>query len=162
MILPILKHPDVRLKSIAKPVIDFNPIKEICSNMLETMYAANGIGLAAIQVDIPLRVIVIDISLDKKSPLVLINPEIQIIDDVSSSCREGCLSVPDIFYEIGRPSTIKVSAQTEYGEYITFNADGLLATCIQHEIDHLNGILFINHLSTMKQKMITKKLIKNN
>ena len=159
MILPILKHPDARLKSIANEVIDFSSIKEISSNMLETMYAANGIGLAATQVNIPLRVIVIDISLDKKSPLVLINPKITVLDKKLNQYREGCLSVPDIFYEVTRPSKISVDARDEFGTEINFVADGLLATCIQHEIDHLNGVLFINHLSQLKQKMITKKLI---
>lgn len=159
MILPILKHPDVRLKSIANEVIDFSSIKEITSNMLETMYAANGIGLAATQVNIPLRVIVIDISLDKKSPLVLINPKITVLDKKLNQYREGCLSVPDIFYEVTRPSKISVDARDEFGTEINFVSDGLLATCIQHEIDHLNGVLFINHLSQLKQKMITKKLI---
>ena len=159
MILPILKHPDARLKSIANEVIDFSSIKEITSNMLETMYAANGIGLAATQVNIPLRVIVIDITLEKKSPLVLINPKITVLDKKLNQYREGCLSVPDIFYEVTRPSKISVDARDEFGTEINFVADGLLATCIQHEIDHLNGVLFINHLSQLKQKMITKKLI---
>ena len=133
------------------------------NDMLETMYAAPGIGLAAIQIGIPKRIIVIDLSKDdeKKNPLYFVNPEIITNSNTDAAYEEGCLSVPGQFAEINRPDKCKVKFLNYHGEEKILEAEGLLATCIQHEIDHLEGILFIDYLSKLKKSMIIKKLSKH-
>ncbi len=163
MILPILHYPDVRLRTVAKPVetVD-DTIKTLVKDMFETMYQAPGIGLAATQIDHHQRIIVIDISDEKNQPLCLINPEI-IEKDGEIDWEEGCLSVPDYYQCVKRANHIKVRALNQQGKTFEIEADELLGVCIQHEIDHLDGILFIDHLSKLKQKRLlekTKKVIK--
>ena len=157
MILPILKYPDKRLRIKAKPVEKFDDtIKELIKNMFDTMYAAPGIGLAATQVNFHQRIIVVDISENQNEPLCLINPE---ITDKSGEIEseEGCLSVPSYYENVKRANNILVKSLQENGEIIEIEADDMLAVCIQHEIDHLDGILFVDHLSKLKQKRLKKK-----
>ncbi len=159
-VLNILHYPDSRLRIKAKPVKEItNEIKKLVSDMLETMYQAPGIGLAATQVDVHLRVIVIDISEDKSDPLVLINPEIISLDGNQKS-DEGCLSVPDFYEPVERAEHVVVRTRTLEGTDIEIDAHELLAVCIQHEMDHLIGKLFVDYLSEMKRSRITKKLLK--
>lgn len=159
--LTILCHPDTRLRTKAKPVdlVD-EQIQNIVDDMFETMYAAPGIGLAATQVDIHKQIIVIDVSEEKNEPLCLINPMILKADGEEES-EEGCLSVPDVYEVVQRAETIEVRALDQHGEAFEMTADGLLAVCIQHEIDHLQGKLFVDYLSRMKQGRIKKKLVKS-
>lgn len=160
-ILPILKYPDPRLHTVAKPVEKVDDrIRELVANMAETMYAAPGIGLAATQVDVHERVIVIDLSEEKNDLLVLINPEIYWRSDEREVFEEGCLSVPDTYEKVERAAEIKVRALNEQGEPFEFHADGLLAVCVQHEIDHLDGKVFVEHLSLLKQNRIVTRLRK--
>ena len=157
MILEILKYPDKKLRTTAKPVIAVNEdIKKQVKNMFETMYAAPGIGLAATQVNFHQRIIVIDISDNCDQPICLINPEI-IEKDGEIEWEEGCLSVPDYYENVKRANRIKVNALNEQGTSFDIEADEILAVCIQHEMDHLNGILFVDHLSKLKQKRLKKK-----
>jgi peptide deformylase len=130
--------------------------------MLETMYDAPGIGLAAIQVGVPRRMLVIDVSREdeEKKPVVFINPEILRVSDDVSAYEEGCLSIPDYYAEVERPASLTVRYVDRDGKQQTVDADGLLATCLQHEIDHLNGILFIDHISRLKREMVIKKFTK--
>ena len=161
---PILYHPDPRLKKLCVPVSDItDEMRLLADDMLETMYAANGIGLAAIQIGVPKRIIVMDLSKDgqKKEPRYFVNPIIKKKDESKSTYEEGCLSVPDQFAEIDRPSKCEVEYLDFNGEKKVLKAEGLLATCIQHEMDHLEGILFIDYLSKLKKSMIIKKLSKN-
>ena len=153
---PILRKKRERLEKVD------NNIKKLMDDMLETMYAAPGIGLAAVQTGILKRLVVIDISKDdvKKNPLFLINPEIIFKSKNTSSYEEGCLSLPGQFAEIERPAECHINYIDYNGKEKKLKADGLLATCIQHEIDHLNGILFIDYLSKLKKDMIIKKLVK--
>jgi len=159
----ILTEPDpfLRQKSITVDKVN-NEIRSLMDDMLETMYKAPGIGLAAIQVGVPKRVIVIDLSKDgeKKNPLYFVNPEIVTRSKQDASYEEGCLSVPNQFAEINRPNTCEVNFLDYEGNEKTLKAEGLLATCIQHEMDHLEGILFIDYLSKLKKNMIIKKLSK--
>ena len=159
----ILKEPDKLLREISQPVdhVGENE-KKLMDDMVETMYAANGIGLAAIQIGFPQRIIVMDISKDKKnkSPMYFVNPIILNKATEQSTYEEGCLSVPDQFAEIDRPNKCEVEYLDYNGEKKLLKAEGLLATCIQHEIDHLEGILFIDYLSKLKKSMIIKKLSK--
>ncbi len=158
--LTILTLPDKRLKTIAKPVTVFDQkLQEFANNMLETMYEAPGIGLAATQVDEHIQLVVIDISEEKNQPLCLINPKI-IQKDGQQVHEEGCLSVPGIYAKVKRASTIEVKYQDETGKEHQMQADELLAVCIQHELDHLKGIVFLDHLSPLKRKMAMKKLEK--
>lgn len=159
-LLPILHYPDPRLHKIAAPVkrVDGKIIKLI-KDMAETMYAAPGIGLAATQVDVHLRVIVIDISETHDQLQVFINPEI-IRTEGKAECEEGCLSVPGIFEKVTRAANVLVSALDEHGRQREVEADGLLAVCIQHEMDHLVGRVFVEKLSRLKQQRITAKLVK--
>ena len=160
----ILTEPNKILRQISKPVDKVGKEEQkIMDDMLETMYAANGIGLAAIQIGIPKRIIVMDISKDqnKKEPRYFVNPMIINKDKLKSTYEEGCLSVPDQFAEIDRPKNCDVEYLDYYGEKKLLKAQGLLATCIQHEMDHLEGILFIDYLSKLKKSMIIKKLSKN-
>jgi len=159
-VLNILYYPDNRLRTKAKPVTEINnDIRKLVKDMLETMYQAPGIGLAASQVDVHLRVIVIDISEDKSEPLVLINPEIISQDGIEKS-DEGCLSVPEIYEPVERAEHVVVRTQTLEGTEIEIDAHELLAVCIQHEMDHLIGKLFVDYLSEMKRNRIAKKLLK--
>ena len=159
----ILTEPNQILRQISKPVENVGKEEQqIMNDMLETMYAANGIGLAAIQIGIPKRIIVMDISKDenKKEPRYFVNPVIKNKDDLKSTYEEGCLSVPNQFAEIDRPKNCDVEYLDYNGEKKQLKAEGLLATCIQHEMDHLEGILFIDYLSKLKKSMIIKKLSK--
>ena len=160
----ILTEPDPFLRQKSKPVEKVNDeIRSLMDDMLETMYAAPGIGLAAVQIGVPKRVIVIDLSKDnkKKEPLYFVNPEIITKSDEDASYEEGCLSVPNQFAEIDRPKNCDVEYLYYNGKKKLLKAEGLLATCIQHEMDHLEGILFIDYLSKLKKSMIIKKLSKN-
>ena len=160
----ILTEPNKILRQVSKPVKSVSKEEQILmDDMLETMYAANGIGLAAIQIGIPKRIIVMDISKDdnKKEPLYFVNPTIKNKDILKSTYEEGCLSVPNQFAEIDRPKNCEVEYLDYNGEKKLLKAEGLLATCIQHEMDHLEGILFIDYLSKLKKSMIIKKLSKN-
>ena len=159
-ILNILKYPDQRLYTIANEVKVVNSnIKKLISDMAETMYGAPGIGLAATQVDVHQRIIVIDISEDKNNLLVLINPRL-LEKRGEETNQEGCLSVPEVFEKVKRAEWIKVSALDENGKKFELEAEGLLAVCIQHEVDHLLGKVFVDYLSNLKKKRIKKKLIK--
>ena len=162
MLLKILLFPDPRLRTVASKVENVNAeIKSLCDNMLETMYQNGGIGLAATQVNIHKRIIVIDISPEKNSPLVLINPEIKVLSsETEMEYEEGCLSVPGFFEVINRPDSIEVSALNKNGEEINIKADGFLAVVIQHENDHLLGKVFVDYLSGLKRQRIKKQLIK--
>ena len=155
-------NPFLRQKSKKVDLVD-DSIRSLMDDMLETMYAAPGIGLAAIQIGVPKRVIVIDLAREdeKKNPLYFVNPEIITNSKTDASYEEGCLSVPGQFAEISRPDKCKVKFLNYKGEEKIFEADGLLATCIQHEMDHLEGILFIDYLSKLKKSMIMKKLSKH-
>ena len=159
----ILTEPNkiLREKSLTVKIVD-EDLKKLMDDMLETMYAAPGIGLAAIQVGVPKRVIVLDIApKDKpKNPMFFVNPEIITKSENSSTYEEGCLSVPGQFAEINRPDKCHIKYLDYYGQPKEIKADGMLATCIQHEIDHLEGILFIDYLSKLKKTMIIKKLSK--
>lgn len=182
-IMEIIEAPDPRLKTVSTPVDTFDDqLKILVADMFETMYAAHGIGLAAIQVGIPLRVLVIDLQPEdedaepeectehgghahthqplKKEPRIFINPEILDPADELSTYQEGCLSVPDIYADVDRPKTCRVRWQDLEGNTHEEAMEGLMAVCIQHEMDHLNGILFIDHLSRLKRNMALKKLEK--
>tara|TARA_B100000424_G_scaffold269289_1_gene265906 strand:- start:1069 stop:1593 length:525 start_codon:yes stop_codon:yes gene_type:complete len=159
----ILTEPNKVLRQISKPVDKVTKQDQILmDDMLDTMYHANGIGLAAIQIGIPKRIIVMDIAKkdEKKNPMYFVNPIIKNKNNDLSTYEEGCLSVPDQFAEIDRPATCEVEYLDYNGEKKILKATGLLATCIQHEMDHLEGILFIDHLSKLKKSMIIKKLSK--
>src|SRR5690606_5446851 len=178
----ILEVPDPRLKTVSTPVETFDDeLKALVADMFETMYAANGIGLAAIQVGVPLRVLVIDLQPEdpdaepepcdhdghhhthqptKREPRVFVNPQILDPADELSTYQEGCLSVPEIYADVDRPSTCRVRWQDLDGNVHEEAMEGLMATCIQHEMDHLEGVLFIDHLSRLKRNMALKKLEK--
>tara|TARA_B100001063_G_C16606034_1_gene473285 strand:+ start:332 stop:850 length:519 start_codon:yes stop_codon:yes gene_type:complete len=159
----ILTEPNQILRQVSKPVEEVGKEEQqLMDDMLETMYSANGIGLAAIQIGIPKRIIVMDISKDenKKAPRFFVNPIIKNKDSLKSTYEEGCLSVPNQFAEIDRPKNCEVEYLDYNGEKKLLKAEGLLATCIQHEMDHLEGILFIDYLSKLKKSMIIKKLSK--
>ena len=160
-LLPILRYPDPRLHKVAQPVqaVDTR-IQTLIADMLETMYDANGIGLAATQVDVHERLVVIDTSEERDQPLVLINPEITWMSDERVKGDEGCLSVPGIYDGVERAVQVKVTALDGEGRSRTIEADGLLAICIQHELDHLKGKVFVEYLSPLKQGRIKTKLIK--
>jgi len=160
----ILTEPNKLLRQISKPVERVGKEEQkLMDDMLDTMYSANGIGLAAIQIGVPKRIIVMDIGKDKsqKEPRFFVNPVIKNKDVLKSTYEEGCLSVPDQFAEIDRPKKCEVEYLDYDGEKKLLKAEGLLATCIQHEMDHLEGILFIDYLSKLKKSMIIKKLSKN-
>ena len=159
----ILTEPNKILRQVSKTVEKVGKDeRELMDDMLDTMYSANGIGLAAIQVGVPKRIIVMDISKDenKKEPMYFVNPIIKNKDPIKSTYEEGCLSVPNQFAEIDRPSKCEIEYLDYNGEKKILKAEGLLATCIQHEMDHLEGILFIDYLSKLKKSMIIKKLSK--
>ena len=158
----IITEPNEILRQVSKPVQTVgNEERKLMDDMLETMYAANGIGLAAIQIGIPKRIIVMDIAKDgKKEPRYFVNPVIVNRDPIKNTHEEGCLSLPEQFAEIDRPSKCDVEYLDYNGKKQLLKADGLLSTCIQHEMDHLEGILFIDYLSKLKKSMIIKKLSK--
>ncbi len=160
-ILQILEFPDPRLRKIAEPVTIFDEKLEVLiEDMLETMYAAEGIGLAATQVNVHKRLLVIDVSENRDAPQVFINPEVDILEDELSEYDEGCLSVPGFYETVSRPCAVKITALDARGEEFEQEAEDILATCIQHEIDHLNGKLFVDYLSTLKRQRIRAKLEK--
>jgi peptide deformylase len=160
-ILQILEFPDPRLRKIAKPVTVFDEeLEDLIEDMLETMHEAEGIGLAATQVNVHKRLLVIDVSENRDAPQVFINPEFEIIEHELSEYNEGCLSVPGFYETVSRPRMVKITAQDAKGEKIEQAAEGILATCIQHEIDHLDGKLFVDYLSTLKRHRIRAKLEK--
>lgn len=159
----ILTAPDPRLKQVSKPVerVD-DELRRLMDDMLETMYAAPGIGLAAIQVGVPKQVIVMDLAREDEEPQprYFVNPEILWTSDELTTYEEGCLSVPELYEDVDRPAQCRVRFLDYQGEIRELDCDGILATCIQHEMDHLNGVLFIDHLSKLKRSMILKKLTK--
>jgi peptide deformylase len=161
-ILPIIEAPDARLKVISAPVeVVDDALRTLMDDMLETMYDAPGIGLAAIQVGQPKRVLVIDLMDDEvKAPRYFVNPEIVWESETLGVYSEGCLSVPDQYADVSRPEKVRVRYLDYHGAPLEEELDGLLATCIQHEMDHLNGILFIDHLSRLKRDMLMRKLAK--
>ena len=160
-LLPILCYPDLRLHTVAQPVRSVDArIKTLISDLLETMYDADGIGLAATQVDVHERLIVMDLSGERNSPLVLINPEIIWASQEQQVNDEGCLSVPGIYDGVERSSSIQLKAQDGEGRLRTLDAQGLLAVCIQHEMDHLLGKVFVEYLSPLKRNRIKTKMLK--
>lgn len=160
-LLNILRYPDSRLHKVAKPVTNFDErLKKLVADMTETMYAAPGIGLAATQIDVHEQILVIDVSEDGNELRVLINPELLWASEEKHFFDEGCLSVPGIYDGVERPDRVKVRAMDVEGKPYEIDADGLLATCIQHEMDHLKGKVFVEYLSPLKRNRIVKKLQK--
>jgi len=169
-IRPLVILPDAQLRLVSKPVEAVTPeIRTLVADMFETMYAAPGIGLAAIQIGAPLRVVTIDLSKpeakegeepEPRKPQVFINPEVTWASEEHSVYEEGCLSIPEYYEEVERPAEVKVRYMDLDGKMQEIAADGLLATCLQHEIDHLDGVLFIDHLSRLKRERVTKKFAK--
>lgn len=160
-ILQILEFPDPRLRKIAEPVTVFDEKLEVLiEDMFETMYEAQGIGLAATQVNVHKRLLVIDVSENRDNPQVFVNPEFEVLEDELSEYDEGCLSVPGFYETVSRPRAVKISAQNAKGERFELPAEGILATCIQHEIDHLDGRLFVDYISALKRQRIRSKLEK--
>ena len=160
-LLPSLSFPDPRLRTVAKPVEEVtDEIRQLASDMLETMYEAPGIGLAASQVDRHIQLIVMDLSEEKDQPMVFINPKITPLTDETQAYEEGCLSVPQIYDKVNRPSRVKIEALNLDGEAFEIEADGLLAVCIQHEMDHLSGKLFVDYLSPLKRQRAREKVEK--
>ena len=160
-ILNILEFPDPRLRTIAKPVaVVDDEVRQLVDDMFETMYEAPGIGLAATQVNVHKRIVVMDLSEDRTEPRVFINPEFESLTDEMDQYQEGCLSVPGFYENVDRPQKVKIKALDRDGKPYELIAEGLLAVCIQHECDHLNGKLFVDYLSTLKRDRIKKKLEK--
>ena len=158
--LPIIEFPDPRLRTVAAPVAAVDDaLRQLVADMLETMYDAPGIGLAATQVDVHVRLLVLDVSEDKSQPMVFINPEILASAGIQTY-QEGCLSVPGIFAEVKRCNQVTVTALDRDGHRFEIEADGLLAVCIQHEMDHLAGKVFVDYLSPLKRELVRKKLAK--
>ncbi|EJT02964.1 peptide deformylase [Rhizobium sp. CCGE 510] len=162
-IKPLIILPDPVLRQSSKPIerVDAD-LQRLADDMLETMYDAPGIGLAAVQIGVPRRMLVIDIAREgeERQPQVFINPEIVTSSDERSVYEEGCLSIPDYYAEVERPAIVSVKYLDRNGKEQTVEADGLLATCLQHEIDHLNGVLFIDYISRLKREMVIKKFTK--
>lgn len=159
--LQILEYPDPRLRKVATAVKEVDDsLRTLIDDMFETMYEAPGIGLAATQVDVHKRLLVIDISEDRSQPLVFINPEVEILDPEPMGYEEGCLSVPGYYELVTRPRRVRVNALDRHGEAFEMEAEGLLAVCIQHEIDHLDGKLFVDYLSLLKRQRIKTRLVK--
>ena len=160
-LLNILEFPDPQLRKIAKAVESVDAdINQLIEDLIETMYDAEGIGLAATQVNVHKRVVVIDVSEERDSPLVFINPKVEVSNPELHEYQEGCLSVPGYYEEVSRPSGVKVKALDRNGEPFELNPEGLLAVCIQHEIDHLDGKLFVDYISSLKRNRIKQKLQK--
>ena len=159
--LKILEFPNPNLRKVAVPVTSFdNDLKRLIDTMFETMYEANGIGLAATQVDVHKRLLVLDVSEERDDPKVFVNPTIDVIESDLADYDEGCLSVPGFYETVSRPKKITVSAQDKEGSQFEIEADGVLSVCIQHEIDHLDGKLFVDYLSSLKRNRIKDKLQK--
>lgn len=162
-IKPLVILPDPVLRQVSKPVeaVD-EDLRRLAGDMLDTMYDAPGIGLAAIQVGIPLRMLVLDLAKEGEppAPQVVVNPEILDRSDERSAYEEGCLSIPDYYAEVERPASVRVAYLDGHGHRQEVTADGLLATCLQHEIDHLNGVLFIDHISKLKRDMVVRRFRK--
>lgn len=160
-LLPILQYPNAILAQHAEPVTVFDgDLRRLAEDMAETMYAAPGVGLAANQVGVLLRIVVIDVTEDKSGLMVLVNPKIIESSETLQDCEEGCLSLKGLYEHVKRPDRVVVRAQDLAGNAFEFEATGLLATCVQHEIDHLNGLVFIDHLSRLKKDRATQKLRK--
>jgi len=160
-LMTILEFPDPRLRKVAEPVEQVtDELREILDNMVETMYDAEGIGLAATQVNVHKRMLVIDISEDRNDPMIFINPEITVLDPELLGHEEGCLSVPGYYEEVNRPRRVKINAIDRDGQPFEMEAEGILAVCIQHELDHLNGRLFVDYISVLKRQRIKSKLEK--
>jgi peptide deformylase len=160
-LLPILRYPDPRLHTVAKPVVAVDDgVRALIPRMLATMYEANGIGLAATQVDVHQRLIVIDVSEERDQPIVLINPELEWASEETRTGEEGCLSVPGIYDGVKRSIAVRVRALDGEGQSRTIEAEGILAVCIQHEMDHLMGKVFVEYLSPLKRNRIKTKLLK--
>ena len=160
-VLKILIFPDQRLRTVAKEVLDINEeVKALCDDLLETMYEGNGIGLSATQVNIHKRILVVDVSEEKNSPMIFINPSVEVLGKEEKTYGEGCLSVPGFFEEVSRPAKVKISALDLDGEEFYIEAEGLLAVAVQHEMDHLDGKIFVDFLSNLKRQRIKLKLIK--
>ncbi|MGE0279869.1 MAG: peptide deformylase [Rhizobiaceae bacterium] len=162
-IKPLIILPDPVLRQVSKPVEQVDSsIKKLAADMFETMYDAPGIGLAAIQVGVPLRMLVIDLAKqdEPKEPQVFINPEVLSSSDERSTYEEGCLSIPEYYADVERPASVRVKFVDGNGKEQELEADGLLATCLQHEIDHLNGVLFIDHISKLKRDMVVRRFKK--
>jgi peptide deformylase len=163
-IRPILIIPDARLRAVCDPIVEIDDeIKTLAADMLETMYAAPGIGLAAPQIGVMKRIVTIDVANegDEPAPYVMINPEITKFGEEIQVTEEGCLSIPELYYEVERPSTVTVTYTNLDGEEVTVDADGKLAVCIQHELDHLDGVLYIDYLSRLKRDRVIKKFDKH-
>jgi peptide deformylase len=160
-ILKILEFPDPRLRTVAKAVTQFDAsLLKLVGDMTDTMYEADGVGLAATQVDVHKRVVVIDVSEERNAPMVFVNPEITVLDQCTREVKEGCLSVPGFYEPVTRPEHVLVRAQDQHGNAFELQPDGLLAVCIQHEMDHLNGKLFVDYVSALKRQRIRSKLEK--
>ena len=160
-VLKILIFPDQRLRTVAKEVLDINEeVKTLSKDLLETMYSGDGIGLSATQVNIHRRILVVDVSEEKDSPMIFINPSVEVLGQEKKIYGEGCLSVPGFFEDVSRPAKIKITAQNLDGEKFSLEAEGLLAVAVQHEMDHLDGKIFVDFLSNLKRQRIKQKLIK--
>ena len=162
-IRPLVILPDSKLRLLSEPVKEItSEIRRLADDMLETMYDAPGVGLAAIQIGVPVRMVTMDVSKteDERQPMVLINPEILWASEEKRVYEEGCLSIPEYYEEVERPDRVRFRYMDLQGETIEQDADGLLATCVQHEIDHLNGVLFIDHLSKLKRDRVVTKFKK--
>ena len=160
-VLKILIFPDQRLRTVAKDVLEINDeVKKLSSDLLETMYKGNGIGLSATQVNVHKKVVVIDVSEEKNSPLFLINPKVEILDPEEKIHTEGCLSVPGFYEEVKRPRKIKITAIDLDGNEFSIEASDLLSVAVQHEMDHLEGRIFLDFLSNLKRQRIKQKLLK--
>jgi len=162
-LLKILVFPDPRLRTLAEPIMDFDDnLKKLSEDMLETMYEGSGIGLAATQVNVHKRIIVVDISEEKNSPLILVNPTLKkIINPEKKTYSEGCLSVPGFYEELSRPSSVEINASDVNGDEVNIVTEGLLSVVIQHEMDHLDGKMMVDFISNIKREMIRKKLLKS-
>ncbi len=159
--LDILRYPDPRLHKVARPVAEVDErIRRLVDDLLETMYSAEGVGLAATQVDVHERVIVIDVSESRNDPIVLINPELVAFSDEMAVAEEGCLSVPEIYDKVSRHARVRVRALDRSGAAREFDADGLLAVAVQHEMDHLLGKVFVEYLSPLKRSRIKTRMLK--
>ncbi|REG83845.1 peptide deformylase [Marinomonas pollencensis] len=160
-VLPVLEYPDPRLRKVAEPITEFTPeLQTQIDDMLDTMYDENGLGLAATQVDYHYRLVVMDFSEERNEPLVFINPEFEIVNDEPNEFQEGCLSVPGFYEHIYRAAEVIVKALDRNGKPFEMKVDELLAVCVQHEIDHLDGKLMVDYLSPLKRNRIKTKLLK--
>ncbi|WP_394180589.1 peptide deformylase [Marinomonas posidonica] len=160
-VLPVLEYPDPRLRKVAEPVSDFtDELQTKIDDMLDTMYDENGVGLAATQVDYHYRVVVMDHSEERNQPIIFINPEFDVLDDEPNEFQEGCLSVPGFYEHLYRAARVKVKALDRHGKPFEMDVDELMAVCVQHEIDHLDGKLFVDYLSPLKRNRIKSKLEK--